>query len=63
MDGLDYHDTFASVTKLVIFCTLLVVVAARNWEVHQIDVHSTFLHGDLYEEVYLKLLPGFSTGH
>lgn len=38
----------------------LKVVAIKQWKVHHMDVHNAFLHGDLSEEVYIKLPLRFS---
>jgi len=33
---------------------VLSLASSLEWEVHQMDVKSTFLHGDLHEEIYME---------
>ena len=40
--------------------TLIVVFAARKWPLFHMDVKNAFLNGELSEEVYMKLPPGYS---
>ncbi|KAL6335934.1 hypothetical protein AAG906_003559 [Vitis piasezkii] len=43
--GFDYEETFAPVAKMTIVRTILAIM----------DVKNVFLHGDLQEEIYMKL--------
>jgi hypothetical protein len=41
--------------------TILTLSTSYKWEIHQMDVKSSFLNGDLNEDIYMQQSPGFVT--
>lgn len=58
-EGVDYHETFSAVSKKDSLRIIMALVAHFDLELHQIDVKTTFLNGDLNEEVYMSQPEGF----
>ena len=57
--GIDYDEVFAPVARQETITLVLFLAAQNSWLVHQLDVKSAFLHGDLQEELYIEQPPGF----
>ena len=52
--GIDFDEIFPHVVKLTSIRTILSLVAIKDLHLQQLDVKTTFLHGDLEEEVYMQ---------
>eukprot|EP00253_Pinus_taeda_P012850 PITA_12850 len=52
--GIEYTETFTLVAKMNSIHLVLSLSTSFKWEVHQMDVKSSFLHGYLHEEIYME---------
>jgi Reverse transcriptase (RNA-dependent DNA polymerase) len=59
MYDVNYEETFGLVAKMNTVRILISCAINFSWDLYQLDVKNTFLHGDLKEEVYMKITPGF----
>ena len=55
----DYNEIFSPIVKMTTLRLLLGVVATEDLMLEQLDVKTTFLHGDLEEDIYMSQPVGF----
>ncbi|RVW17709.1 Retrovirus-related Pol polyprotein from transposon TNT 1-94 [Vitis vinifera] len=53
-EGIDYRDTFSSVSKKDSLRIIMALVAHFDLELHQMDVKTAFLNGNLDEDIYME---------
>lgn len=58
--GFDYNETYAPVAKLTTLRTLLAVMNHEKLIANHMDVKSAFLHGNLNEEIFVKIPAEFN---
>ena len=56
----DYKEIFSLVVRHTSIKVVLALVAHYDIALKQIDAKTTFLHGDLEEQIYMKQPEGFS---
>lgn len=52
-EGIDYKETFSPVSSKDSFRIIIALVAQFDLELHQTDVKTTFLNGDIDETIYM----------
>ncbi|KAF5794743.1 putative RNA-directed DNA polymerase [Helianthus annuus] len=57
--GIDFEETFALVARFETIRVVLAVAAQRGWSLHQLDVKSAFLNGELEEDIYVEQPEGY----
>jgi hypothetical protein len=58
-EGEDFFDTYSLVARLTTIRVLLSLAASHDLLIHQMDVKTAFLNGELEEEIYMDQPEGF----
>ena len=62
IEGIDYKETFSPVSSKDSFRTIMALVAHFDLELHQMDVKTTFLNGDIDETINMTQPENFEIG-
>ena len=58
-EGIDYEETFSPVSWYTLIRAIMALASMMKWDLHQMDVKTTFLNGVIEEEVYIEQPQGF----
>ncbi|GKD03899.1 retrovirus-related pol polyprotein from transposon TNT 1-94, partial [Tanacetum coccineum] len=60
---IDYNEVFSPVVQHTSIRVILALIACKDYELKQLDVKTTFLHGNLKEMIYMRQPPGYEQGN
>ncbi|GJT14440.1 retrovirus-related pol polyprotein from transposon TNT 1-94 [Tanacetum coccineum] len=58
-EGIDFEESFAPVARIEAIRIFIANAASKNMTIYQMDVKTTFINGELKEEVYVSQPEGF----
>ena len=56
----DFFDTFSPVTRITSIRLLIAIATIFDLKIHEMNVKTAFLNGDLEEEIYMDQPEGFA---
>jgi hypothetical protein len=59
IQGVDYDENFSLVARYTSILSIISLAASMGWKLHHMDVKTTFLNGEIEEEVYIEHPEGF----
>ncbi len=62
IEGIDYKETFAPVTRLSSLRTLIAHATKNDWDMIHEDVKQAYTYGVMDEEVYMQQPKGYDDG-
>ena len=57
--GIDYEETFSPGARYTSIRTIMALASIMKWDLHHMDVKTTFMNGMNEEEVYIEQPQGF----
>ena len=58
--GIDYDKIFATVVKSLTIRLVLIIAAARDYNVSSLDIRQAYLQAEIKEDLYMRVPPGVS---
>jgi hypothetical protein len=58
-EGIDYDEIFAPVARYTSIRIIISLASVFDWKLHQMDVKTAFLNGEVEQEVYIEQPEGF----
>jgi hypothetical protein len=58
-EGVDYDETFSPIARYNSIHSIISLVASMGRKLHQMDVNTTFLNGEIEEDVYIEQREAF----
>jgi hypothetical protein len=59
VEGVYYDETFAPFSRYTSIRSVISIAIEMGWNIHQMDVKTTFMNGLIQEEVYIETTLGF----